>query len=283
MPTSSPPAGTSTRLRPARPRRRRRAASTTATTTMRWSRGSGANKVFPRSGPLGAARDRALADFHGVPFRGGNQEEPRNHGRAPCAAGPASPGWCPSPSRSSSRWAVSGAQPASVRKRRSAVVGGDRPQHRALEPVGLHGVDRRLEQPGAVALPALVGVDGELHQLARRRPGRSRGRSAGEVIAKPTTRLRSRATRTRLRASCGRVSTPRQISAARAGSIGQRLGRQQVGVQHRPGAGLERGDGLGVVGPGDPDRDVGGGAAAWRHPVRPSLVLQTTRPRCGNL
>ena len=48
---------------------------------------------------------------------------------------------------------------AGRRRRRS-------PRHRAGEPVGAHGVDRRLQQPRAVALAALVGVDGELHQLA---------------------------------------------------------------------------------------------------------------------
>ena len=61
---------------------------------------------------------------------------------------------------------VSGAQPASVRKRPQRVVGGHRPAHRAGEPVGAQRVDRGLEQARAVAPAALVGVEGQLGQLA---------------------------------------------------------------------------------------------------------------------
>ena len=90
--------------------------------------------------------------------------------------------------------------------------------------------------------------------------GSQSGSVAGVVIAKPTTRLRSSATSARCRASAGWVErVAPQLGEVRGPEVAR--GRHQPGVRRGPGAGLDRGDRLGVVGPGDPDRDVGGGAA----------------------
>ena len=164
----------------------------------------------------------------------------------------------PVPSRSSSRWAPSAAQPASVRKRRSASSSARRPEHGAAEPVGDHRVDRRLQQPRAVALAALARVDGELHQLgvgdgvAVGVEGRRGDREPGHPVAlegdqhpHPTVgRARQR-------------RTPRV-----GGDLGvdvEHLGGQQVAEVGAPGGQLQPGDRGRVVGPGDPARDVGGG------------------------
>ena len=82
-----------------------------------------------------------------------------------------------------------GPQPASVRNVADLVVVGHQPDHGAGEPVGDHRVHRRLEQPRAVALPTLLGVDRELHQLpvghrvAVGVGGRSRDREADDAVA----------------------------------------------------------------------------------------------------
>ena len=59
----------------------------------------------------------------------------------------------PSPCRSSSRWAPSGAQPAAVRNAAAYVVLGVQPDQRRCEPVRAQRVGAGLHQPGAVAVP----------------------------------------------------------------------------------------------------------------------------------
>ena len=92
---------------------------TTATTTMRWSRGSGANKVFPRSGPAGAARGARAGGPPWCPVAAAEIKGNSESGESVCSR-TCLTGWCPSPSRSSSRWAASGAQPALGQEARAA-------------------------------------------------------------------------------------------------------------------------------------------------------------------
>jgi hypothetical protein len=120
-----------------------------------------------------------------------------------------------------------------------------------------------------VALAAFRCVDGELHQLA-----------VGDGVA------------IGIRGGCGdrepddAVALQRDKSAmAGVGRPGQRVapqlgevdlpqlarGRDQRGVRRGPGACLDRGDRLGVFGPGDPDRDVCGRRA--HHPIVAAPVV----------
>ena len=90
--------------------------------------------------------------------------------------------------------------------------------------------------------------------------GSQSGSVAGVVIANPTTRLRSSATSARCRASAGMG----ERVAPELGEVGDAevtRGRHQPGVRRGPGARLDLGDRVGVVGPGDPDRDIGRGTA----------------------
>ena len=129
----------------------------------------------------------------------------------------------PSPSRSSVRWAPSGAQPALGQEGSQVVVVGGRSHvtarvNRSATRVSTHG----LQQPGAVPGAALVRVDGQVGELAV--GDRVAVGVGGRVRSRtnPVTRLRSRATSTRLRASGGR---PSERAPAR-GDLRRRPGRR---------------------------------------------------------
>ena len=178
----------------------------------------------------------------------------------------------PSPCRSSSRWRAVGSPAGLGQEGTTDVVGGGQPHHGAGEPVRAQGVRAGLDEARAVPVPGVARVDGAARRPRRPRPGRRRGRRRGQVTAKPRTVLRSSATSTRLRASLGLVRDACQ--AARRGPTGSialehLLGQQPV-VLLAPGAHLHVGDAVGVLGPGDADRDVGGGAAVGAHGADPA-------------
>ena len=171
-----------------------------------------------------------------------------DRGRARCRRGRARGGRSRAPSR------------RSVEERAQRVVGGQHPGDRAGEPVGGQRVGGRLEQPGAVALAALAGVDGELRSSASA-TGSQSGSAAGPVIANPTTRLRSSATSTRLRASPGWSATPaRPRPAAASGPAGIASAGSRSPYSSARRAAAPRAIAGGVVGPRDAHGDVGGGA-----------------------
>ena len=165
------------------------------------------------------------------------------------------------------------------------VVGGDRPEHRARG-TGRPAWCRR--RPGAAAsrgpCPRSRGVDGELHQLGvGDRVAVGVGGGSGDREAR-----RRGCARGRPAPGCGRprglVSTARQASAARAGSIAQRLGRQQVGVQLRPGARPAARRSPRRRRP----RRSGRRRRRWdlrhgAHPVSADAGVTARRPRCCNL
>ena len=145
------------------------------------------------------------------------------------------------------------------------VVGGDRPQHGPTEPVGGHGVDGGLEQPRAVAEPALVGVDGELHQLGVDHGvgvgvgGRRGDREPDHAVAFQGDQ----------HPDPGVGGAAEDLPPGGLGSL--EIGLERLGREERrqvPGAGalLQPREGRGVVGPGDAARDVGGGTAHVGHP-----------------
>ena len=166
----------------------------------------------------------------------------------------------PSPCRSSSRWAPSGAHPAAVRKARRTSSVAVQPHERGAEPVRAQRVGAGLDEPGAVPVPGRGRVDGELGDLAVRDRvdvgvgGRAGDREAADRVAlqgdqHPVAGV--------LRAGQGR--RPRGGELLGVEGV-EHLGGQQAGVLLPPGADLHGRDAGGVVGPAHPDRDVGGGS-----------------------
>ena len=120
------------------------------------------------------------------------------------------------------------------------VVGGHHPGHGPGEPVGAQGVDGGLLQPRTVALARSPGRTVKSDSSPSVIGSRS-GSEAGATIANPTSRLRSRATKTRCRASFRLVEHACQAANS---SGAKHLGGEQVGVHLPPGGRLDRGDAL---------------------------------------
>ena len=162
-----------------------------------------------------------------------------------------------------------------VRKRAQGVVGGREPGHRAGE---------RGRRPGCrppawssrEPWPAPRWWGSTVRSVSSPvATGSQSGSVAGPVTTKPVTRLRSRATSTRLRASRGAASDVAPALGDLVGvEGGEHLGGQQVGVRRPPGAHLDGGDGGGVVAPGDAGGDVGAG-----HGTHPTIGAESVR-RC---
>ena len=96
------------------------------------------------------------------------------------------------------------------------VVGGHQPGDGPLEPVGAQRVDRGLEQPAAVPLTALVGVEDDLGELAvGDRVAVGVGGRSGEGEADDPVAFEGRC-----RASVGRASDCSQVRVAASSASG---------------------------------------------------------------
>jgi hypothetical protein len=162
------------------------------------------------------------------------------------------------------------------------VVAGHRPADRPLEPVGGERVDRGLEQPRAVAVPAVVGVDRQLHQLpVGDRVGVGVGGGGGDGEADhPVALQRHQNPDPGVRRAAEHLP-PRLLGDLRVGV--QLLGREQVGEVVPPGAQLEPGDRRRVVGPRHAARDVRGGGGHAHHPGTRTLRVTPRRQKCRHL
>ena len=134
---------------------------------------------------------------------------------------------------------MSGAQPASVRKVRRASSPALTQVTARVKRSATQGVDGRLEQPRAVALRALRGVEGDLGQLAVGdgvtvgvRGRRGQGEAHDLVALEGDEHAVARVSRTR------EDRPPLLGDGVHVGR--QHLGRQQAGVELRPMPGPAR-------------------------------------------
>ena len=172
-----------------------------------------------------------------------------------------------------------GGPPGPGEERTQGVVGGQDPGDRPGEAVCLHRLGGGLEQPGAVALPALGRVQGHLLQLSvGDRVAVRVARRAGDREPDDPVALQGDQDPVAGVAWLGHRAAPgRGRGVDGLGAARDRLGRQQVGVRRLPGAQLELGDRRGVVGPGDAHADIGRGAVLTTgHGAHPAWLLSRT-------